>query len=304
LKKRVYLKTRSLTKSAPKSTKPSTALAVRPQRAVVRISDPHRMMPEILSPAGVLGDEAAVGALGLVEVKLTDAEEAILSEPVDPRFVQYKPAKRGGPPTIPYLSHPVYTKWFNRAFGRLGWAIVPKSKPIKNGDVIMCPYMLYIHGQPAAFAWGEQDYFPNNDNQTYGDAVESTVASALRRCAKRLGVGLELWDKEWLASLPRPALPRPAVRRQEPDPDVNYGGTYSKPKDNVEVADEPITREQRARLGVIAERTGRAPADVSLWLKVRYGVASSAKLHRRDYQDVIQALEANGALPLPGDGEA
>jgi len=299
LKKRVYLKTRSLTKPAPKSKKPSTEIAVRPQRAVVRISDPHRMMPEILSPAGVLGDEAAVGALGQVGVKLTDAEEAILSEPVNPRDVSFKPAKRGEPPTIPYLSHPVYTRWFNRAFGRLGWAIVPKSKPIKNGDVIMCPYMLYIHGQPAAFAWGEQDYFPNNSQQTYGDAVESTVASALRRCAKRLGVGLELWDKAWLAS-----LSRPAVRRREPEPDVSYGGTYSKPEGNVEVADELITREQRARLGVIAERTGRAPADVSLWLKVRYGVASSAKLHRRDYQDVIQALEAKGALPLPGDGEA
>lgn len=275
-----------------KAKSKSTALAVRPARAIVRINDPHRMLPEVLPPAGILGDEAAVGALGLVEVKLTDAEEAILSEPVNPADVSFKPAKRGEPPTIPYLSHPVYTKWFNRAFGRLGWAIVPKSKPIKNGDVIMCPYMLYIHGQPAAFAWGEQDYFANNAQQTYGDAVESTVASALRRCAKRLGVGLELWDKTWIATL------APPVMRLRPS--AEYGappaGTHAK-------ADEPITREQRERLATIVTRTGRDVNDVSLWLKVRYKVSSSAQIKRRDYDAVIQALEAKGALALPGDGQ-
>jgi hypothetical protein len=296
-------KPKGYTRKKP-TAKPSTALAVRrPVKAVVRISDPHHMLPEVLSSEGVLGDEAAVGALGLVEVKLTEAEEAILSEAVNPADVSFKPAKRGEPPTIPYLSHPVYTKWFNRAFGRLGWAIVPKSKPVKNGNVIMCPYLLYIHGQPAAFAWGEQDYFDTNAQQTYGDAVESTVASALRRCAKRLGVGLELWDKNWTASLRRPKgvisnNTREVTDAIPVDTDPGNQGRASIPS----TANEPITLQQRERLKSIAERTGRAPADVKLWLKVRYRVDSSAKLLRRDYQAVIAALEASGPLSLPGDG--
>ena len=176
-------------KSKPKP-KPSTALVVRTPSLVVR--DPNRMLPAPELALNTLGEEATLGALGLVEVKLTAAEEMVLSSPVDTSQVLMKPTGQ------PYLSHPTYTRWFNQAFGRLGWAIVPRSKPMRTEKSVVCPYVLYIHGQPAAFAMGEQEYFENNREQTYGDALEATVASALRRCAKRLGVGLELWDKRWL----------------------------------------------------------------------------------------------------------
>jgi hypothetical protein len=74
----------------------------------------------------------------------------------------------------------------------------PAAKPLKSGNSVVQPYVLYIHGKPVAFAMGEQEYFEGNKEQTYGDALEATVASALRRCMKRLGIGLELWDRAWV----------------------------------------------------------------------------------------------------------
>jgi|SRR6187402_451526 len=298
--------------------KPTTALARRdapPQIVELRVNDPGRMLPVAneSTALGLLSDEAAVGNLGMVEVRLTDAEESILSEAVNPDDVLVKPNG------IAYLSHPVYTKWFNRAFGRLGWALVPKAKAIKAGNLVVVPYVLYIHGQPAAFAQGEQDYFDSNKTQTFGDAIEATVASGLRRCAKRLGVGLELWDKRWLQQFMDTHAEqvggewrlirdrRPATFRGG-----NAGGgktvaqeqRQTPPKAGTHAAEgEKITDVQRARLVNIAQRAGRIDADVALWLKARYKVANSRDILRRDYDAICDQLAVRGALPMPGDGE-
>jgi hypothetical protein len=181
-----------------KKLKKSTALARRrvatPARRVTAIARRPKM--EVLpSPAANegLSERTIVGMLGKIELKLTDKEEAILSEVVNVEDVRVKPSGQA------YLSHPTYTRWFNRAFGRLGWSLVPAAAPMKNETgVVVVPYLLHIHGKPAAFAFGEQEWFEgSNREQTYGDALEATVASGLRRCAKRMGVGLELWDRPW-----------------------------------------------------------------------------------------------------------
>ena len=64
--------------------------------------------------------------------------------------------------------------------------------------------MLFVHGKPVAFATGEQDYFETNERQTYGDALEATMSSALRRFCKHLGMGLELLDKDLIPTLSPP----------------------------------------------------------------------------------------------------
>lgn len=64
-----------------------------------------------------------------------------------------------------------------------------------------------------------------------------------------------------------------------------------------------LTPVQRQRLGSIAKKAGRETADVSLWLKKRYNVGSSAGLGQSQYAEVCAALEARGPLMLPGDGE-
>ena len=133
---------------------------------------------------GVLGEEAALGARGRVEIKLTKQEELILSMPVDPSAVLIKPTGQ------PYLSHPTYTQWFNRAFGRLGWAIVPKAKPRMADKTLSCPYVLYIHGKPAAFAMGR--------NTTRATASRPTVTPTRRRWRARCGAARSAWA--WASS--------------------------------------------------------------------------------------------------------
>lgn len=187
-------------KKAPAKT--STALARRrsyPGQTLldaVKIVRGVQVLPAEATSYGHLTDTIELGALGLAEVKLSEKAEAILSEPVNVDDIRVKPDVGG----VIYLSHPTYTQWFNRAFGRLGWALVPCAKPsVVDGRLVTCPYLMHIGGKAAAFALGEQEYNPKNTRQTYGDAFEATVASALRRCAKRLGVGLELWDKAFVA---------------------------------------------------------------------------------------------------------
>lgn len=270
-------------RSAPK--KASTALAVR-KPPVVKIQDPTGALNQALMPVGQLGELATVGALGLAEVKLTEAEERVLARPVDPSEIR---VRDGG---IAYLPHIVYTRWFNEAFGRTGWAIVPTSRPQKVGNLLLVPYLLYIHGVPVAAATGEHEYHETNARQTYGDVLESTVASALRRCAKRLGVGLEMWDPAWLERN-APGRGRKTVVREE------FVDARPVP------ASEPVTinAEQRRRLIDVADRAGRPPSEVKLWLKARYGVSGTAEVKRADYAEICRQLEARGPLPMPGDGE-
>ena len=289
-------------------------------------------MPPIASPADdhparVLTDDVALGALGLVEVKLTPEEERVLSRPVDETRIRIKPTGQ------PYLSHPEYTKWFNDAFGRLGWSIVPATKPKRDGEhTVLVAYVLYIHGQPAAFAWGEHEYFENNREQTYGDVVEATTASALRRCAKRFGVGLEMWDKQWLEAWIAGHAIRVPVKRNRKQRDgswkevtvyqwrrkddvpldgelsssarVDEGGVEQTQRRTAPPAghntkqDEPINQAQAQRMWIIARNSGRSEEVVRTWLQVRFKVASSKEILRRDYDFICRSIEAPGSLPL------
>jgi len=295
-----------------------------------------RQVLEVLpaEPIGrtITAEGVDLGALGLVEVKLTDKEEAILAESVPIDEVLIKPQAT----PVPYLSHPGYTRWFNRAFGRTGWSLVPVGRPAISGKTVVCPYVLHIHRQPVALAYGEQEYHENNREQTYGDAIESTVASALRRCAKRLGVGLELWDKDWLRRFVDERCVRVSVRQRDktfksawrrtvdpPLPFEQRGGKVSDDEDDRGVSEEwqkatparpaapprreepvthaksgeRITDPQRRRLGACIVNSGRNPAEVQGWLGRRYGWKASAEITRDLYDEIIRAIEADATLP-------
>lgn len=279
--------------------KQTTALARRQTTAIAR-RPKVEVLPADVGPGSytVAADGSMqLGALGLVELKLTPHEESVLARAVDPTLVSWRASKKNGPEDIPYLSHPVYTRWFNEAFGRTGWTLVPIGKPVKTEqNVVLIPYVLHVHGKPVAFAWGEQEYFDRKADgsesraQSYGDVIESTVASALRRCAKHLGVGLELWDKAWIASIKNRAGRQ--ARSSSPPPRDEPAGTNG--KDN-----EPITDPQRKRLWVIIRNSGRQDHEVKMWLKLKFGIDSSRAIKRKDYDYVCKAIEHPGALPMP-----
>lgn len=263
-------------------------------------------------------DNVSLGELGLVEVKLTDQEEAVLNEPVPEAEVLLKPHS-SFPPA--YLSHPSYTRWFNRAFGRLGWSLVPASKPMKASGAVVCAYLLHIHGKPVALAWGEQEFHDNNKYQSYGDALEATVASALRRCAKHLGMGLELWDKDWTSAfhMKHPEMFRRAIELgREERGSRSSSSSSSRPAQSASTAPsaapaqpaqpepahhrhsgQPITEKQARRLWVIATNSGRGVEQVEAWIKRAYRVDSMKDVTRDIYDAICNAVESVGDLP-PG----
>lgn len=308
---------------------PSTALvrvATQLDRAVGRMKHPE--VPAVFA-AGGLTEEIAIGTLGKFEITFSAAEEMVLAEKVDVNLVQIKPSGQ------PYLSHPAYTTWFNRAFNRGGWSLVPIAKPAKTDSGVAVPYLLYVHGKPAAFAMGEGDYKENNREQTWGDALEATVASGLRRCAKRLGVGLELWDRRWLNRFitehcvlvkvnGRHGLER--QWRRVDDPELrgeiaagkdDGGGDVREaqraapatsrfpPRSSTEHrGDRPITEKQVGRLWTIVQHAGRTHEEVNGWLKARYGWTSSKQITMDAYDRIVRAIEARGELPPAPDALA
>lgn len=317
----------SRAQAKPSSTTTAIARIQRTASAALRTVTRRMEAFQVPSPAAVvdvntLGEDATLGALGLVEVKLTAKEEEILSRPVNVEDILIKPTGQ------PYLSHPAYTKWFNEAFGRLGWMLVPRSKPLRQVDgrkiQVVCPYILYIHGTPAAFAMGEHEFFDNNAEQSYGDALEATVASALRRCAKRLGVGLELWDKKFLddfmetrcVKVWRGEDTRPSWRlkdaapfwneRERTDRDDERGSQdrqHQPRRPSVPLAGsdgrggQVISEKQLGRLWTIARRTKRTDAEVHSWLKRRYNLEHSRDIPRGRYDEICNWLEQRGPLP-------
>lgn len=311
-----------------KKTKKSTALVRRrPQHALVRrpLTKPRRALarkPPVDVRSLTLGDDPYIGSLGTVDLTLAPHEELILQRPVSFDDVLVKPTGQ------PYLSHPIYTRWFNDAFGRLGWNIVPCAKPVagapddKGRITIVQTFLLYIHGKPVRIATGEHDYHQNNAEQTYGDALEALVASALRRCAKRLGVGLELWDKTFLNAFLHERCVKvwvegenkPRWRRRTDPPFYKERGAVDDDRGAAPVRretgepaaayhsklDEPITtgpKSQHTRLWTIIGKANRTDTEVHAWLQARYGLKSSKEIPRRLYDEICNWVEQPGPLP-------
>jgi hypothetical protein len=304
------------TKKKAPVKKASTAVAKRApaRRAPVALmkqapkADPPVPVP---GPERTLTNEVALGDLGLVEMRFTDEEERVLSTPFDLDDIRIKPDG------AVYISHPSYTRKMNQAFGRTGWGLVPASMPqIGNGTVVV-PYRLHIHGKPVAFAYGEQEFHANNKNQSYGDAIEATQASGLRRVCKRLGIALELWDKPFGDAFKHEHCVRVGVEadgkvkyqwRRKVDPpfwnEVKSGPRQAKdnpaqrpaPRD-VSTAmhnpddHRPITDEQLRRFWTIARRRGRNEAEIKQYLKSKLNIEHTKEIQRRDYESCVAWLE-------------
>jgi hypothetical protein len=116
----------------------------------------------------------------------------------------FKPGAAGKESLI-YVEHAHLRDRFIEVFGMGGWAMVPRNRwaePFKTqkgveGSRIYVEAMLVIRGCFVAEAVGEMEYYPSNGSQNYGDAVEGAETAAFRRCAKKFGVGLQAWKKDW-----------------------------------------------------------------------------------------------------------
>jgi hypothetical protein len=139
------------------------------------------------------------------ELRLTKEEtDALQAEFADDAF---QPGAAGKEHLI-YIEHAHLRDRFNAVFGMGQWAIVPRNRwaedfeyENRNGTVkgsrVYVEAMLLVRGCFVGEAVGAMEYYPSNNSQNYGDAVEGAKTAALRRCAKELGVGLQAWKKEF-----------------------------------------------------------------------------------------------------------
>lgn len=305
----------------PRPMPPPPAPAPVPQR-IELVAPPKEALEGVLDERAIEGDDIMLGQLGLVSPTLTAEQERILSEPPPVGRIRFLPQRH----PVMFLAHTEYTRLLNRAFGRFGWALVPIGRPAFDGQkrCIVCPYVLHINGAPVAAAWGQQEYHESNPDQTFGDAVESTVASALRRCCKRIGVWLELWDYDWRERMTRElgvcvtvqsrdGKEQKVWRRKDDPPMWNEQRAPSRqaapkpappaqtPATDMPDGDEPITKPAARKLWDTAKRMRRPVDEVAVWLGARYAVSGSAEIKRKDYNAIIAALEAPGPLQLPRD---
>lgn len=58
---------------------------------------------------------------------------------------------------------------------------------------------------------------------------------------------------------------------------------------------------QLERLWAIIKKSGRTETEIRMWLKVRYGLDHSREILRKDYDEIVRYIEAEGPLPLPED---
>lgn len=111
-----------------------------------------------------------------------------------------------------YIEHASLRKRLNEVIGVGEWAFivrrswnesfVTKTRPPKPpGEVVnvrvYLEAVLIVRGCFVAEAIGDGNYYKNNASGNYGDAYESAKSSALRRCCKEFGVGLQAWNKDW-----------------------------------------------------------------------------------------------------------
>lgn len=272
-----------------------------------------------------LTDDPMVIDLAIVP-RFTAEEELVLSEKVPNEEILIKPTGQI------YASHPTYTRWFNRAFGRAQWGLQQIQKAQRIDNNILITYCFVLRGMKLFTAVGEAEYITNNREQTFGDVLEATYAYALRRIAKRLGVGLELWDKafvnDWIAknavavwttekngdraSKPKwrlknaPPLPyesgivRPAHEEQFERQQRRQSGDYAPARGQAPLqhprGEETITDKQVGRLIGMAKRMDRTDEDIKAFILKEYGLTSKKQIKRKDYEDICASVEQPGPL--------
>jgi Mitochondrial genome maintenance MGM101 len=295
------------------------------------------VLPAIAQAATVeLSDNPILGPLGFQPLTLSPAAEAILAEAVDPERVLILPTG------AVYYSHIEYTRWFNRAFGRAQWTLLPAARPKMvevpkaGGEVkhlATQTFVLCVHGKPIAQATAKQEYHPDNADQDYGDVIEALNANALRRVAKRLGIGLELWDRSWgdawqashCVQVWRQGTSKPQWRRKVDPPFYNEtgpveprtAGNRSRPaqgerseartqdrdgdqrtaQERRDAADtRKISEPQVKRFWTIARKAKRTDDEIKGYLRIVCGVEHTVDMERRYYEAACSRLTKPGPM--------
>jgi len=182
---------------------------VNPQAVAVREEQAQELAlapKEAITPAQAKVDAIANLTMSAYQraatLNLTPEESAALQADFPDEAFQTGAA---GKEHLIYIEHAWLRDRFNSVFGMGQWAIVPRNRWAESfrtfkgteGSRVYVEAMLVVRGCFVGEAIGAMEYYPKNESQNYGDAVEGAKTAAFRRCAKEFGVGLQAWKKEW-----------------------------------------------------------------------------------------------------------
>lgn len=248
---------------------------------------------------------------GLSKLEIPNEAQTILLQQLTPDMIEIKPTGEL------YVGHVWYRKVLNKAFGVGKWALKPLGQFVRPAKNLVCrEYALYIGGQYAASAIGEQVYVENNPMMTWGDACEATKSNAIMRCCKDMGMSLECWDKRFIENFKREHCVkvyrkkegRWCWRRRDAEPWEDEGEhtaqkTSNKPatsypsekKDEKQVADnvegDLISEAQCKRFYAIAKGAGWKDDDLKAWLVENYKIDSTKKISRTIYEHICDKVK-------------
>lgn len=214
---------------------PSMAVATRPADAVAQPVQPQKpAMTAAQAKVDAVASLTMAAYQKAATLALTPEESAALIDDFPDEAFQPGAA---GKEHLLYIEHAHLRDRFNKVFGLGQWAIIPRNRwnePFRTtkgteGERVYVEAMLVVRGCFVGEAVGAMEYYPKNESQNYGDAVEGAKTAAFRRCAKEFGVGLQAWKKDWCegwwqrryaklrgkSAKPAEAAPTPAAK---PDP--------------------------------------------------------------------------------------
>lgn len=124
------------------------------------------------------------------KLQYTESELKILHDPFDDDDLDIMPT---GVVYAPWVS---FVRRLRSAF-KGAYMLLPHGMPKIEGNLVMWPHYLLIKGYLVSYSVGECNYYPNNSQMSYGDAIEGAKSNARMRCCKDVGIGLELWDRKF-----------------------------------------------------------------------------------------------------------
>lgn len=125
-------------------------------------------------------------------LQLTEAQSKLLYGAFEDHEIWIKPDG------LIYITWSKIAERLNKAFTGTGWVMIPEGMPKIHNNIVFWGFHLVIKGVYCGFAIGEQQYFPDNGRMTYGEACEGAKSNSLMRLSKGLGIGLQIWDKEFI----------------------------------------------------------------------------------------------------------
>ncbi len=186
---------------------PSQALAVNPKGGLGKALEAHEITAPVRDAAQQRTD--AIGGLlagayaKASTLKLSDSDCEKLTAEFPDEAVR-KGAK--GDETLLYIEHAYMRDRLNQVFGPGRWSLVQRrlwgedfrTKQNELATRLYAECVLLVKGCYVGEAIGAMVYYPNNPKSDYSEASEGAQSEALRRiCAKSLGIGIQVYKKDW-----------------------------------------------------------------------------------------------------------